>query len=36
MWFAVSSTIIALSVLIYVAKGKYDEVDNIAGMRNEA
>lgn len=36
IWFAVSSTIVAISVLNYVARGKYDEVDNIAGMRNEA
>jgi len=36
MWFAVSSTIIAISVLIYMTRGQYDKVDKIAGMHNEA
>lgn len=36
VWFAVSSMIIALSALIYVAKGNFNRVNDIAGMRNEA
>lgn len=36
LWFAVSSFVIAVSVLIYVAQGKYSDVNDIAGMRNEA
>lgn len=35
MWFAVSSIIIAISVLIYVATGKFEEVNNVAGMRSD-
>lgn len=35
MWFALSSIIIALSVVIYIAKGQFDDVNAIAGMRNE-
>lgn len=36
MWFAVSSIILAISVLIYVASGQFDEVNEVAGMRGEA
>jgi len=36
MWFAVSSTIIAVSVLLYVSRGEFDEVNSIAGVRNQA
>lgn len=36
MWFAVSSMIIAISVLIYIAKGNFNRINDIAGMRNEA
>jgi len=36
LWFAASSIIIAVSVLIYIAKGKFDQVNDIAGMRNES
>ncbi len=33
VWFALSSIILAISVLIYVAAGKFDEVNEVAGMR---
>jgi len=36
MWFALSSTIIAVGVLIYVCNGEFEEVNDIAGMRNES
>jgi len=36
MWFAISSVIIAISVLIYIASGNHDKVKNVAGMRNQA
>lgn len=36
MWFAISSSIIAVCVIIFVAQGKFDQVNDIAGMRNEA
>ncbi len=35
LWFAVSSIIIALSVLIYVASRKFEEVNEVAGMRSD-
>jgi len=35
MWFALSSIVIAVSVLIYVVTGKFNDVNEIAGMRSE-
>jgi len=34
-WFAISAVLIAASVLIYIFSGKFDEVDEIAGLRGE-
>lgn len=36
MWFAMSSIIIAISVLIYLVSGKYEDINDIAGMRGES
>jgi len=36
VWFAVSSIVIAIGVINYVINGKFDEVNPIAGMRNDA
>ena len=35
VWFAVSAVVIAVSVLIYVFTGKFEEVNKIAGLRGE-
>lgn len=36
IWFAVSSVIIVICVLTYAMSGKFDEVNDIAGMRGES
>ncbi len=36
MWFAASSIIIAIAVISYIASGKFNEVNAVAGMRGEA
>jgi len=35
VWFAVSAIVIALSVIVYLLNGKFDEVNKVAGMRGE-
>jgi len=35
LWFAVSATVIAISVIAYVVTGKFDEVNKVAGLRGE-
>lgn len=35
LWFAISSVFIAIAVLTYVATGKFDEVNDVAGMRSD-
>ena len=35
IWFAVSALVIALGVIIFVASGKSDQVQDVAGMRGE-
>lgn len=36
MWFALSSVVLAISVIIYIVSGKYDDVNDVAGLRGEA
>lgn len=36
VWFAISAVVIALCVVKYVASGKFEEVNEIAGMRTES
>mgnify|MGYP000664834126 CR=1 FL=1 len=36
LWFAISAVIIAVSVIVYVLLRKFDEVNEIAGLRSEA
>ncbi len=34
-WFAVSAVVIAIAVILYVVQAKFDDVDEVAGVRNE-
>ena len=35
VWFAISAIVIALSVLIYLFTGKFDKVNDVAGLRSD-
>jgi len=35
LWFAVSAVVIALTVLIYLFNGKFEQINDVAGLRGE-
>ncbi|MBL4786435.1 MAG: TRAP transporter small permease [Cohaesibacteraceae bacterium] len=36
IWFALSAVIVLVGVVVFVFQGRFDDVDQVAGLRNEA